>query len=218
MAAELTNNLVHGVAPVLQTLKQLQPDLYKEIEKQLKSDAEPLRAAVAAGFPSKPWQSSKAVNWTIYGRTTRGRKVNPDAAGASFPKYDARKVRSGVKVTVGGRKVRKGINAGAYPILRIKQSDAAGSVFDLASKNASGSKAGEQFVKNLKKTGAPSRVMWKKTKENFFIVEHSINKTINAIEKRFTADIAANTERRANQASVAARQARNALGQFGKML
>jgi hypothetical protein len=218
MAAELTNNLVHGVAPVLQTLKRLEPETYKAIEKQLKSDAQPLRAAVAAGFPSKPWQSSKPVNWTIYGRTTRGRKVNPDAAGASFPQYNSRKVRSGVRVVIGGRKVHKGKNAGAYPIMRIRQSDAAGSIFDLASKNRSGSKAGEQFVSNLAKTGAPSRVMWKKVKENFFIVENSINKTINEIEKRFTLEIANETDKRARQSKVSSSQSRNVLGQFGKAL
>ena len=209
--AQVTNNMVHGVAPVLQTLKQLEPELYKAIAADLKSKAKPMRDYVAAGFPNNPYPSASGViNWTRYGRTSRGRKAS-GGTGASFPKYDGKKARRGVTVQVGGRKVRR---TNSYPILRIKQSDAGGSIYDLA-KNAN---KNDQFVKNLAKSGDPSRVMWRRTKASFPMVQNEIEKVIDGIGRKFTAQIASETDRR-NKASVRAlSQARTALGRFGKAL
>jgi cell division septum initiation protein DivIVA len=208
--AQVTQSLVHGVAPVLQALKQLEPDLYKTITADLKSKADPLRAHVSAGFPDKPYPSNGVLNWTKYGRTTRGRK--PSGSGAvSFPKYDGKKARRGVTVQVGGRKVRR---TNSYPIMRIKQSDAAGSIYDLA-KNADKNR---QFVLNLARSGEPSRVMWRRTKSGFPMIQKSVMATIDQIGKRYTRQIASETERRNNQSIRASAQARNALGRFGKAL
>ena len=207
--AQVTNNMVHGVAPVLQSLKQLEPELYKAISADLKNKAEPMRAYVAAGFPDKPYPSATGViNWTKYGRTTRGRK-NAGASGSSFPKYDGKKARKGVTVQVGGRKVRR---TNSYPILRIKQSDAGGSIWDLA-KNE---KKNSQFVKNLAKAGNPSRAMWRRTKASFPMVQNEIEKVIDDIGRRFTTEIAAETDRRNAQSVRASSQVRTALGRFGK--
>lgn len=208
--AQVTQSLVHGIAPVLQTLKQLEPELYKTITNDLKSKADPLRSYVAAGFPDKPYPSGSVINWTKYGRTTRGRKPS-GSGGVSFPKYDGKKARKGVTVQVGGRKVRR---TNSYPIMRIKQSDAAGSIYDLA-KNADKNK---QFVLNLQRSGDPSRVMWRRTKSGFPMVEKSVMAAIDQIGKRFTAQIASETERRNNQSIRASSQARTALGRFGKAL
>jgi hypothetical protein len=206
---QVSQTMVHGVAPVLQALKQLEPELYKAISADLKNKAEPMRAYVAAGFPDKPYPSSTGViNWTKYGRTTRGRK-SANSAGSSFPKYDGKKARKGVTVQVGGRKVRR---TNSYPILRIKQSDAAGSVYDLAKNEVKNS----QFVKNLAKAGDPSRVMWRRTKASFPMVEKEITQVIDAIGKRFTAEIASETDRRNAQSVRASSQVRTALGRFGK--
>jgi hypothetical protein len=110
---------------------------------------------------------------------------------------------------VGGRKVRR---TNSYPILRIKQSDAAGSVYDLAKNEVKNS----QFVKNLAKAGDPSRVMWRRTKASFPMVEKEITQVIDAIGKRFTAEIASETDRRNAQSVRASSQVRTALGRFGK--
>jgi hypothetical protein len=207
--AEVTNNLVHGVAPVLQALRQLEPETYKIIVADLKNNTNDLRLAVANDFPDKPWKSSTGnINWVKYGRTKRGRKMN-DTAGADFPRWDSKKVKRGVTVQVGGRKVRR---TNSYPILRIKQSDAAGSVYDLAKNEVKNS----QFVKNLAKAGDPSRVMWRRTKAGFPMVEKEITQVIDAIGKRFTAEIASETDRRNAQSVRASSQVRTALGRFGK--
>jgi hypothetical protein len=213
--AEVTNNLVHGIAPVLQALRQLEPETYKIIVADLKNNTNDLRLAVANDFPDKPWKSSTGnINWVKYGRTKRGRKMN-DTAGADFPRWDSKKVKRGVTVQVGGRKVRR---TNSYPILRIKQSDAAGSVFDLAKNQRGSGSVGQQFVRNLNATGTPSRVMWKSTKKNYPLVENKVMRIVDNIGKRFTVQIANETEKRNKQSIQASGQIRNALGRFGKAL
>jgi hypothetical protein len=213
--AEVTNNMVHGVQPVLQALRQLEPDLYKILVADLKNSTNDLRLAVANDFPDKPWKSSTGnINWIKYGRTKRGRKMN-DTAGADFPRWDSKKVKRGVTVQVGGRKVRR---TNSYPILRIKQSDAAGSVFDLAKNQRGSGSVGQQFVRNLNATGTPSRVMWKSTKKNYPLVENKVMRIVDNIGKRFTVQIANETAKRNKQSMQAASQTRNALGRFGKAL
>jgi hypothetical protein len=213
--AEVTNNLVHGIQPVLQSLRQLEPELYKIIVADLKNSTNDLRLAVANDFPDKPWKSSTGnINWVKYGRTKRGRKMN-DTAGADFPRWDSKKVKRGVTVQVGGRKVRR---TNQYPILRIKQSDAAGSIYDLATKQRGSGSIGQQFVKNLNATGTPSRVMWKSTKKYYPLVENKVMRIVDNIGKRFTVQIANETAKRNKQSMQAASQTRNALGRFGKAL
>lgn len=209
--AQVKNNMVHGVAPVLQALKQLEPAIYKTIVADLKDSTNDLRVAVANDFPTHPWKSSTGViNWEKYGRSKRGRKPT-GSAGASFPQWNSARVKRGVQIQVGGRKVRR---TNSYPILRIKQSDAAGSVFDLA-KNAD-TTAGRTFVKNLNAVGSPSRVMWKSVAKNYPLVEAKVMKVINGVEKRFTAQIAQETSKRSAQSQRASGQMRTALGRFGK--
>lgn len=213
--ADVRNNMVHGIRPVLQTLQQLERETYKIIEADLKNATEPLRVAVANDFPDKPWKSSTGViNWTRYGRTRRGRKP-PDAAGSSFPKWESKKVKKGVQVKVGGRKVRR---TNSYPILRIAQTNAAGAIWDLAKNQRGEGTVGQQFVRNVNTTGTPSRVMWKSTKKHLPLVENKIDKIIDDIGKRFTAQIAQSTERRNAQSVRAAKQVRTALGRFGSRL
>jgi len=207
--ADVRNNMVVGVAPVLQALKRLEPETFKQVSKDIKNKVEPLRAKVAEGFPAHPWTSSKQINWIKYGRTSRGRKP-AGGAGASFPKYDVKKAKRGVSVVVGGRKIRR---TNSYPIVRIKQSDAGASIFDLATLNRTDKK--DQFVKNLNKTGSPSRVMWKRVKNYMPLVEKDLDKIIADIQSRFTVQIANETTKRANSSIQARSQNRNAFGRFG---
>lgn len=209
--ADVTVSMVHGVAPVLEALKHFEPELYKQITKEIKSTAKPLRDKVAAGYPDEPWQSRRGVQWTLYGRSARGKSV--DGAGAQFPKYNGAKARKSVTTVVGGRKVRR---TNSYPIMKLRQNDAGASIYDLAKNTRTNKK--ESFVNNLNKSGDPSRVMWKRTRQYMPMVESNLNKIVDGIANRFTAEIGAETHRR-NQASIrASQQTRNVLGQFGKAL
>lgn len=210
--ADVTNNMVHGIKPVLDALRTLDRETYKIIVDDLKNNTNDLRVAVMNDFPDKPWKASRAINWTKYGRTERGRK-KPSASGTTFPRWQSAKVKRGVSIKVGGRKVRR---TNSYPILRVVQSDAAGQIFDLA-KNAQ-STAGVTFVNNLKSSGQPSRVMWKSVKRNYPLVEKKVMRILDDVGKRFTIQIANETNKRNAQSIRASKQARTALGRFGKML
>jgi hypothetical protein len=211
--ADVKNNMVHGVAPVLESLRQLERETYKIIVADIKNQTNNLRLAVANDFPDKPWKSSTGkINWVKYGRTSRGRKMN-NTAGADFPRWNGAKVKRGVQVKVGGRKVRR---TNSYPILRVVQSDAAGSIWDLAKTQRGDGKVGQQFVNNLNATGSPSRVMWKSVPKYYPLVERKVDKILDDIGKRFTAEIANQTAKRNKQSMQAAKQVRNALGRFGK--
>jgi hypothetical protein len=201
--------MVHGVKPVLEVLRRIEPDLYKQISKDIKDKVEPVRAGVAQGFPDRPWTSSKKIQWVQYGRTTRGRKPK-GSSGASFPKYDGKKARKGVTVQIGGRKVRR---TNTYPIVRIKQSDAAGQIYDLAKNNRTAGK--QSFVQNLNRSGSPSRVMWKRVRSFVPLVTKDLTRIVSSIEKQFTAEIAHESQRRANSSMRARSQNRNAFGRFG---
>lgn len=204
---------IYGVHSTLQFLRRFEPELYKGIEKDLQGKTEPLRKAVADGFPDRPWRSTKPIMWEKYGRTKRGRKPTGQA-GASFPKYDPAVVKRGVKTQVGGRKIRKGVNAGAYPVLRIKQTAAAGVIYDLAKDSRAGTAQSEKFVGNLAKMGSPSRVMWKKVEQNYPLIQRDITDAVNAVEKRFNAEIATYEQKNLQQSQRVSQQARNALGRF----
>lgn len=211
--AELSQTLVHGIKPVLEVLRTLERETYKQIVDDLKDNTNDLRLAVANDFPEKPWNSSTGkINWAKYGRTQRGRRPK-GAAGASFPRWQANKVKRGVSIKVGGRKVRR---TNSYPILRIVQSDGAGQIYDLATKQRGEGSVGKQFVQNLNTKGDPSRVMWKSAAKNYPLVEHKVMRILRDVEKRFTADIAMQTDKRNAQSMRASKQVRTALGRFGK--
>lgn len=191
----------------METLRMLEPQTYKMLTKDLEAAAKPLRDYVAAGFPDKPM-----AQWTLYGRTVKGRKAK-DAAGPSFPRYQITKVRSGVKVKIGGRKVRR---TNSFPIMRIIQSNAAGQIYDLAGETKTIGR--ESFISNVNKGGQRSRVMWKRTALAFPKIEGAVMASLHQIEKRFSIEIANQTTKRSNASIRSKSQSRNAMGQFGKFL
>lgn len=199
----------------MQYLRQFEKEAYADIKKQMIKRAKPTVDSVKREFPKDPWASSRGVQWSKYGRTERGRK-SPDAAGASFPRYQHNKVKAGVKADDGSRRRR---SDGTYTILRIKQTNSAGSIYDLAQNTQTSGK--ESFIKNLnsQKRGKPtSRVMWPTVKKHLPQITRDVDDILKVLERRFSAEIAADGERRLASSKRASGQARNILGQFGKAL
>lgn len=208
-----TVTAVHGVQSTIQYLQRFERDVFKDIQKQLIKKAEPLVIAVRSEFPKQPWDSTRGVNWTKYGRTQRGRKA-PSSSGASFPRYQIAKVKRGVKADTGARRKR---TDGTYTILRIKQTDSAGSIYDLAKHTRTN--GAESFVKNLNnaKRGQPnSRVMYPTVEKNTHKIIGDVKVILNKIEAMYTAQIATDTQTREAARMRSQNQLRNVLGQFGK--
>jgi hypothetical protein len=204
---------VHGVQSTIQYLQRFERDVFKEIRKQLIDSAKPIVIAVQDEFPKQPWDSKRGTNWAKYGRTQRGRKA-PSASGASFPRYQQSKIKRGVKADTGSSRRRAD---GTYTILRIKQTDAAGSIYDLAQQTQTANAA--SFITNLNKTkrGQPnSRVMFPTVIKEMPTVIANVMKILDKVESRYSAEIASDTQTRAAQSARAKNQVRNVLGQFGK--
>lgn len=204
---------VHGVQSTIQYLQRFEREVFKEIRKELIDSAQPIVVAVQGEFPKQPWDSKRGVNWAKYGRTQRGRKA-PSASGASFPRYQQSKVKRGVKADTGSSRRR---SDGTYTILRIKQTDAAGSIYDIAQQTRTANAA--SFITNLNKTkrGQPnSRVMFPTVIKQMPKVLANVMKILDKVESRYSAEIAADTQTRAAQSARANNQLRNVLGQFGK--
>jgi hypothetical protein len=121
-----------------------------------------------------------------------------------------------VKADDGSRRRR---SDGTYTILRIKQTYAAGAIYDLASKTKT--RGAESFIKNLNKgkRGKPkSRVMWNTVQKHIPQLTKDVENILRGLENRFSADIAADTAKRVAQSRRASSQSRNVLGQFGKLM
>jgi len=204
---------VHGVQSTIQYLQRFEREAFKEIRKQLIDSAQPIVLAVQNEFPKEPWDSKRGTNWAKYGRTQRGRK-SPDSAGASFPRYQQSKVKRGVKADTGSSRRR---SDGTYTILRIKQSDAAGSIYDLAKNTKTVNAA--SFITNLNNTkrGQPnSRVMFPTVEKALPKVIQNVMRILDKVEAQYSMEIASDTKSRAAQSKRANSQVRNVLGQFGK--
>lgn len=202
---------VHGVESTIAYLRRFEKDLYKEIRKDLIKSAQPVVKAVAAEFPNSPW-NSKRMKWKKYGRTERGRKP-AGSSGASFPRYQPQKVRRGVKADTGSSRRR---TDGTYTILRIKQTDAAGAIYDLA-KNAQSARH-KSFTTQLNRArrGRPnSRVMWPTVQKYLPTLVIQTDQILRKIEGMYSAQIAADTQMRQAASLRAGKQARSALGRFG---
>lgn len=206
---------VHGVQSTVQYLRRFEKEAYKKIKKELIKSAKPTVEAVKREFPKQPWDSKNGVNWTKYGRTERGRRPE-GSSGAGFPRYQQSLVKQGVKADDGSRRRR---SDGTYSILRIKQTYAAGVIYDLAKENRTAGK--ESFVKNLnkKKRGKPnSRVMWPTVQKHLPFLTKNVDHILKDLESQFSDEIAADSQRRLAQSRRASSATRNALGQFGKVV
>jgi O-succinylbenzoate synthase len=124
-------------------------------------------------------------------------------------------VRSGVKADTGSGRRR---SDGRYTILRIKQTNAAGSIYDLAKETRTTSPDRSSFIKQLNstKTGKPnSRVMYPTVTKGVPFIMNEVNQILKEIENMYSAQIAADVQVRAGQSARAKNQLRDVLGRFG---
>jgi hypothetical protein len=134
-----TNITVFGVKEALKELRNIDPDLRKQINVKAKDIAKPATDAIKAQYPAK-LLSGMSSKWN-----SRGRQLFP---------YDQTAARKGVVVTVDtGRKSRS--------VIRIDQKNPAAAIIDMAGKQGGKNPQGAAFIGNLTALfGQPSRVMW----------------------------------------------------------
>jgi hypothetical protein len=191
---------IEGVKGVLQELYYMDRRLHKEITGRLKTSAQPIANDIAAqGFPDLPLSR--------WGASTPGQRT-----AGGFPKYNGASARAGIKVRTGGRKNRM---TGVSPILKIVQTDPAGSVFDIAGRKQTGKHP--TFIPNLKaEHGNASRSMWPAVLSKRGSIEGEIQAAINDATQAVSASIASGKLSRTSAASSrASSRSRTSFGRFG---
>lgn len=128
---------VNGLADTLRTLRRVDPELRKTTIKRMKLAAKPMQAEAKKLFPD----ASPLSGWGNW----RGG-------------YDGRNVKRNVKVSFKGSKAR---NSNVIPLLTLRQTSAAGAIFDIAGRKSSGnSPSGRAMIARLDRFAPASRVMW----------------------------------------------------------
>ena len=138
MAQDIEARLeVNGLADTLKVLRRIDPELRKTTVRRMKLAAKPMQAEAKKLFPD----ASPLSGWGNW----RGG-------------YDGRTVKRNVKVAFKGSKAR---NSDTIPLLTLRQTSAAGVIFDIAGRKSSGnSPSGRAMIARLDRFAPASRVMW----------------------------------------------------------
>lgn len=166
---------IRGLEETLRTLKEIDPELYKETRKRIKNDAKPMIQAAKDKLPDMPmsrWGVSSARMQDIKGRKTL-------RSGTGFPVYNPASAKRGVTLSIRSKR-RKGYG-GRSLLVAMVQNDAGGMIFDYARKSSNNN----LFVRGLRKRTPrkPSRYMWPAAEENMGSVESSVRASVKDVEK-----------------------------------
>jgi hypothetical protein len=127
---------VIGVKETIKELRQIDPELRKEFNRNAKNVAQPVIDRAKSSYPAQ-YLSGMARMWS-----QRNRQLFP---------YSQRDAQKGVvfKINTGKR---------ATAVLTIIQKNPAAAIIDMAGKRGGSSPQGQRFISAL--FGSPSRVMW----------------------------------------------------------
>lgn len=125
---------VKGLNETLRELRSVEPQLRKDLTKEIKGQARPLVDAARSMVPT-----------------------SPPLSGMTYGKFAwSSKARSMINIKMGGRARGK-----QFTILSLRQNSHIGSIYDMAGKHSGNDARGQAFVANLiQRYGAPSRAMW----------------------------------------------------------
>lgn len=134
-----TTITVFGVKEALKELRDIDPELRKQINARAKDIAKPAVDGIKNKYPAQ-YLSGMQRNWT--------QRSNP-----KFP-YDQTAARKGINLKVDTSK--KNVS-----VIRIQQMNPAAAIIDMAGKKGGASEQGARFISALTAIyGQPSRVMW----------------------------------------------------------
>lgn len=140
---------IYGVKAALKELRNIDPELRKDINREAKALAEPVTKSAKQSYPTK-YLSGMSRKWS-----DRGRQVFP---------YNQGKARKGVVLKIDTSKRNEGV-------IVIIQKDPAAAIIDMAGKHGGKNARGAMFINNLTAFGGPSRVMWPAYEHNKEAVE-----------------------------------------------
>lgn len=160
---------VIGVKETIKELRQIDPELRKEFNRNAKNVAKPVIDRAKSSYPAQ-YLSGMARMWS-----QRNRQLFP---------YSQREAQKGVvfKIDTGKR---------ATAVLTIIQKNPAAAIIDMAGKKGGNGPQGNRYVSAMMLFhGAPSRVMWPAFESQEGRVENAmielVNKAANEVQLRIT--------------------------------
>lgn len=147
---------VVGAKEAIKALRKVDPELRKQFNRDVKAIAAPVIDAARGNYPQMPL-SGMTRTWTQRGRSLFPWSQSTAQRGVS------------VKIDTGKR---------AVAAIKIRQTDPAASIYELAGKRAS-NPAGAAFIRNLEaRFGRAQRVLWPAYEANSERVTDEIRKTV----------------------------------------
>ncbi len=147
---------VVGAKEAIRGLRKIDPELRKQFNRDVKAIAAPVIDAARGNYPALPL-SGMSRTWT-----QRGRSLFPWSQSA---------VRRGVTVKIDTSKR-------AVAAIKIRQTEPAANIYELAGKRAS-NPAGLAFIRNLEtRFGRAQRVLWPAYERNAERVTDEMRKTV----------------------------------------
>lgn len=157
MTTSVTVSVV-GLADVLKELGRIDPLLRREGVNRVKGALEPLAGAARTFVPSGPPLSGLA----------RGRRLA----------WSSGRVRSQINAQVTTKKRSDGM----IPLARVIQRNPAGAMWDMAGKAGGNTEAGKRMIAVMqKRTGAPSRSMWRAASQMERVTERALEDAVTDI-------------------------------------
>jgi hypothetical protein len=164
---------IRGLNQALDTLRKVDPRLYREGQKMLRKRAKPLVDAARSGVP----RQSPLSGW----KTGSGR------GGGGFPNWETSAQR---KINLRVRRERVSGMGGRRVLVRVVQGSAAGAVFDMAGRK----NRGNPIDKSLSSVGfgSASRSMWPAAEANLDSVERGVREAVEEMEKYINSELRKN--------------------------
>jgi len=145
---------IKGLAETLSAMRKFEPDLAKNLNKEVRSFLTPVQKKAQGYFPSS---IAGLSNWML---VTKGRKINKQssafAAVGHFPRYNRAIAARGIKIIIG--KTKKN-SRGFVTFYRISNITAAGAIYETAGRKHGQSRrayksnnpqAGAHFMASMK--------------------------------------------------------------------
>ena len=162
-------NEVRGLQTILRELRQFNPDLLKDLKKDLQEQAQPIIKAASARVPDVP-----TSGWSSNGRVG----------------FNKARVTRGMKVSLRASKRVKGVR-GSYGVVELVQSNAAGAIWDQAGQRGNykaPTQRGINFVDALNRSsGKAQRGLWPASVGRRKDIARAFEDTIRAAERKANA-------------------------------
>ena len=162
---------IRGVDSTMKTLRKINPTLEKQSKKRIKSDIKPMVNAARALVPKQ----TPLSGWKVQGSPGTGTERSGTARFPSWSPSASRRINSSI------RRGKKQGYKGKMLLVSMKQTDGAGTVFDIAGRRNPGNK----LDRSLRKAGygSASRSMWAAADKHLPTVQRSVEASIRETER-----------------------------------